>query len=488
MALNEHLPFAVYHLTADRLETRTQEQRTNPCCGIPSLLWLAAFWSVLFSISLAAQTGPAGVGSSDDNLIWIAADGQTFTDAGISPANNNTLIYQWSDRSGNGHHFMESIATNRPVYQTNVLNGFGVARFDGQHDRMLVSGLPHSDQASFFVVVKQFRLRHDSDGIFQGSPPGLAFSRFARHKSVGMWTFPERPSLGRVVQTDETWLDIPPLEGEVTTPIGPFHIISQQMDGQYATQYLNLERNGTIAYDGTVQAWSEFGIGRQGEESLDGQIAELLVYNRNVNQAERLIINNYLSAKYAIPLAQDDLYIADNPEHGDFDYEVAGIGQFDLLNTQTDAQGSGSVRINNAQDTDDGEFLLWGHDQGLLEFNEADDVPKSVRIRLGRSWRVSEVVLLGHATDLGAVDLTIDLNGIDGLTGLREKDLRLIVDSDNDGTFETALVLGNAQQIGIHTYTFSGVTALVDGARFTFGIGKRYVITNRRITYRVRKD
>src|SRR5690606_37109170 len=119
-----------------------------------------------------------------------------------------------------------------------------------------------------------------------------------------------------------------------------------------------------VAYDGTLRSWSAFGIGRQAGESWDGDIAEVIAFNTAVNEAQRIIINNYLSAKYNLPLSEFDFYTMDDVGNGDYDHDVAGIGRVNALNQHTDARGSGIVRILNATNLDDDEFLIWGHDGG----------------------------------------------------------------------------------------------------------------------------
>jgi hypothetical protein len=39
----------------------------------------------------------------------------------------------------------------------------------------------------------------------------------------------------------------------------------------------------------------------------------MIIYNATVNSAQRIIINNYLAAKYGLALAANDIYVQDNP-------------------------------------------------------------------------------------------------------------------------------------------------------------------------------
>src|SRR5690606_2917465 len=119
--------------------------------------------------------------------------------------------------------------------------------------------------------------------------------------------------------------------------------------------------------------------------------------------------DNYLSAKYGLALAANDLYTHDEVANGNFDFEMAGIGQVDGSNIHADAQGSGIVRMRNPTDLGNTEFLMWGHNNGVLEGVESSDVPPGVQARFERVWRVSEVNTSGISIDVGSIDMDWDL-------------------------------------------------------------------------------
>src|SRR5690606_36115807 len=108
------------------------------------------------------------------------------------------------------------------------------------------------------------------------------------------------------------------------------------------------------------------GAGRN-EQAADyffsGQISEIIMYNAVLNNAERIIVNNYLAAKYGLTLAAaNDIYTMDNPGNRNFDYNVAGIGQANDGSNHTDSQGTGIVRINNPRNLNNNDFLFWGEE------------------------------------------------------------------------------------------------------------------------------
>lgn len=75
---------------------------------------------------------------------WEAYDATTlFTDAGTTPVSaDGDKVYQMNDKSGGGHHFVQSTEANRPLYKVNVQNGKAGLLFDNSDDYM--TGPAHS--------------------------------------------------------------------------------------------------------------------------------------------------------------------------------------------------------------------------------------------------------------------------------------------------------------------------------------------------------
>ena len=114
-----------------------------------------------------SQTGPAGIGDSSNNEIWLVVDDNCYTDTGTTIAGNNDDVEQWNDISGNSNHALQSTSSYRPVYKTNQANGFPTLEFDGSADRILCSGVGTSDQVTLFVVVKFNTLTNNNYGVIQ---------------------------------------------------------------------------------------------------------------------------------------------------------------------------------------------------------------------------------------------------------------------------------------------------------------------------------
>ena len=69
-----------------------------------------------------------------------------------------------------------------------------------------------------------------------------------------------------------------------------------------------------------------------------------------------------MAAKHAIALAANDFYDEDDAGNGDYDFDVAGIGQAADGSNHTNARGTGIWRVSGATELGDGEYFFWGRD------------------------------------------------------------------------------------------------------------------------------
>ena len=194
---------------------------------------------------------------------------------------------------------------------------------------------------------------------------------------------------------------------------------------------------------------------------LAGDISEFIHYNLALSNAQRILVENYLAAKYGISLTTNDLYTMDNPANGDYDFEAAGIGQASDGTNSTDGQGSSFVNMNNPSALANNEFLIWGHDNGSVN-QTTSGTPASIDYRLERIWRVSE------NSDVGTVDIDFDLSKTNLITvGIDIGDFSLLVDGTDADFSDVTPVSASAFSGGI--LSFNGVS-LANGDRFTLGI------------------
>jgi hypothetical protein len=398
---------------------------------------------------LFAQTGPGGVGNSSTNSLWLIGDDISQVDG--------TPIPSWLDRSGNGNDATQGTPGYQPRYDSLIVNGHSVVRFDGTDD--------YFDDARTYNARTYFSVYNIRSGVQQTSDLGQIWGSYSEgwHVSMdargggGTWSFDGLIALGSG-NTGKLALNgaaFGGVSGNPTTPTWTYNQFDLSTIEFNATRALTRQVLGSLVPSFAV-----------GAHQYGGDVAEIIVYNTTLNSAQRIIVENYLSAKYGLSLTLNDVY--DEDDNGDYDYDVAGIGRVDASNIHNDAQGTGLVRILNPTGLDNDEFLIWGHDNGLAQAQEYTDVPAGVESRFVRVWRVSEANSSGVGVNVGDVDMRWDLSN---LGTIRASDLRLLIDVDNDGTFADETPIAGATNVGGDIYEFSGVfgDTLSNNRRFTIG-------------------
>jgi hypothetical protein len=418
------------------------------------LVALLVFLFIVIHSGLS-QTGPGGIqqtNGSSDLVLWL--------DANTINQNNATNVSSWTDLSGSGNT-ANAVGGREPVFRTNVKNGFPAVRFTASNtDYLRVDDDASLKPNDISVIVV---------GSYTNNSPDYA-PFLIKTNNYSEWSAGygivrddgEEAILGFVTNWDENFVDS---NLDYDTPT----IMSLVYDRTDVRTYYDEDLQGTDGFTSNVTHTTNFlylgispdgnsGTGTGVQNPLDGDIYEVIIIGRDLNDAERIIISNYLSAKYAVALAANDVYNED--DNGNFDFDVAGIG-IEANGSQTDSQGTGWVRINSASGmTSNGEYLMWGHDDAVLSTNS--DISDALGNRANRVWRVSET------GDVGTVTLTMDCSEF--IIGDTE-DLKLLV--DNNTTFSTGATEYDFTTYGSFDYatnkvTFTGVD-FSDNDYFTLG-------------------
>lgn len=420
-------------------------------------------WVIVLCFNLPhlvfSQTGPAGVGVRDGSSsleLWMDIDKGITTTNNSGSGGSATDVTNWTDQSGNSLS-MTGAGTQVPEYISGFVNGHGAMQFVQSNFERLnlsstISSIGASDNRTFLYV---FKFTADLNNCeIMGTTTG---------ESVDYGTFSVTNDRLRLRNlTNNAFSAI----NSVTQDA--WHVGILRKSGTAVNAWN--DNTSIISTTGAHLDWAvtngfDLGAANFNTRSFQGEISELIIYSTAINSAQRIILNNYLAAKYGITLSATDIYDEDDAG-SNFDYEVAGIGRVDASNIQDDSQGTGIVRILNATDLGNNEFLIWGHDNGDLTTANTSDVPSGIEVRLTRLWRVSETTTAGTATDVGSIDIRFDLSSQGTVVA---SDLRLLVDTDNDGTFADETPISGATSLGSSVYAFTGVSAIGNNMRFTVG-------------------
>lgn len=214
-------------------------------------------------------------------VVWLKADSLSL--------NDGDAVATWTDSSGTGNTASQSVALNRPTYKTNILNGLPVVRFASVSVNYMTIATPllfntSGANASMFIVIKQ--TTSATVGVLSVGNGGW----FLRYTSV---TSASYAHVGQTVITQ--------------TVVNQFNVLQVRRAG------LNTE----IGVNGTLQAPVLQGgytvatglanyIGVLTDalgNPMNGDIAEIVLYNTTLTDPQQLQVARYLGGKYGITVA-----------------------------------------------------------------------------------------------------------------------------------------------------------------------------------------
>lgn len=382
---------------------------------------------IVFALTGYSQTGPGGVGNSSNNVIWLNGDIYTLA---TSPN-----ISTWLDQSGNGNNFSQATASKQPSVVT--YSGFKGLRFDG-NDFITNNGIAalNTNTNTHYVVYNGYRPNHIGFLFNAAYTQNNSFlTTYRQNGNIRSWVL--NSSLGIVDNT--------------TTNSSAFQIVSSVWDG--AGQTFTTYKDGTSIGsksgangNPTGNYLNVIGASSNGSYRFDGDMSELIVYNTVLNSAQRTIVDNYLSSKFATAISNDK-YSYDATHK----YQVIGIGAEADGNNLT-ARGAGIVQLSSGA-MSNGDYIFIGHNNTNLT-TITNDVPPSIigGSRLSRTWRVD---VTGSTS---TADVVFDISSLTLPTG----SYYLLVESVN-GIFNDGGVVEYGPFADVAGLVTFGGVSLADG-------------------------
>ncbi|MCD4735124.1 MAG: hypothetical protein K8R53_03700, partial [Bacteroidales bacterium] len=329
---------------------------------------------------LNGQNGPAGVGTQATNPLWLKANDITGISSG-SPINVN-----WTDASGNNHHASQSTVSYQPAFIDNAVNGYPVVRFDGADD--LFHDVHSYNANTVFIVYNVSSTLQSSTQL--GQPWG--------YYSDGAHVAMDARGGGNLqgFSFDGTPLNVTQaiygIDGSAYIgPVSNSNTLAWQYDN---FEIVAVEFTAPKAMTNQVLGSLYSGSFPVGTHQFGGDIAEIIVYNNAINNAARIVVENYLSSKYGIDISGNSIDFYSN--ESTHPYGVTGIGQIGGA-AHSAAYSDKIIQLNNPSDLNNDEYLFTGHDgQGITSWTTTE-IPSGVESiqRLGREWILEETGDIG---------------------------------------------------------------------------------------------
>ncbi|MFT7086741.1 MAG: prepilin-type N-terminal cleavage/methylation domain-containing protein [Rickettsiales bacterium] len=221
---------------------------------------------------------------------------------------NGQAIPTWFDLSPEKNNAIQTLPANQPIYSTNVINDLPTLRFDN-NQYFLVNGSKNLDQLSIFVVMRYNSMSADFDTIMSTQGEWIDGGNAVLGSVHIILSNSSNGNMNYAIQYDNNALN-GMINDNISVLDNRFHLMSFMDDNVNDKQiYIdggNLEEAATISMQKlltnyTIGAWYHSSVNI--ERHLDGDIAEIIIFERYLNNNERRDVEQYLSKKWGLELS-----------------------------------------------------------------------------------------------------------------------------------------------------------------------------------------
>ncbi len=243
--------------------------------------------------------------------------GQDPEDAGVM------RVIKMLDRSGNGNDAVQNGGNQwMPTYVTEAVNGYPAVRFDGVHNFLNIEASEDFDTNQFTWYIVMEAKRKGGMSVMRSSYAD-AGNGTAYISIWGNYTA-DYQGLGMIYyMITHSRTNTGGIKTAYNTSTGAFELYDDQWflltgawyDGTQIAQWvgggaaINYKRSSGANAMPTGHRGTGIGSYYGGTSSfLDGNIAEIIIFDRKLASAEMNTVGSYLATKYNMPLTTDTLY------------------------------------------------------------------------------------------------------------------------------------------------------------------------------------
>lgn len=204
--------------------------------------------------------------------LWLKADSLALA--------NNDPVTTWTDSSGLGNHATQATVAKKPTFKTAIVNGKPVIRFDGADDVLACPAITAASGLTGFCVGK----------VTVALPYQMMF--------VIQSGFVELRGNGTGAITDFLTNGLTAVTGGASTA---WHVHSFGNNGTNLSQFWTDGVSNGTQPNSAACGTPSFGDRVAGGGPLNGDIAEVLLYDTLLSTPNRQAVELYLKTKFATP-------------------------------------------------------------------------------------------------------------------------------------------------------------------------------------------
>lgn len=239
----------------------------------------------------AGFTDPTDIAGCE---LWLDAEQGVYSDAGTTLAVNNDAVYQWNDQSGNANHVTQVTSGNRPTLKTAGINSKNSIEF--ADPEFMDSSTPVVSAPNTIFAVHVMTSSDTNGGVIWDSDANVRHAFF--------WNNAGSPDSFRAAAVNN--------EDTIIGTSGGKHLFEYVTAVTYNGASSSIYMNGADVGDGSVDLGSNnldgitlgtlrAGLGG-GNYYLNGQIAEVIVYDSALSTTDRETVQTYLANKWGITI------------------------------------------------------------------------------------------------------------------------------------------------------------------------------------------
>jgi len=391
-----------------------------------------------------------GCNAADSASLWLQANN------GTNAVNNNDKVASWKDHSSSALPIGQSNNLNRPTFKDGSNAGFNFNPYlDFNNGNMLdATNSPFattSDPMTIFIVGRATAT--------SGNNKILGFSRNGTdYGSAARGDFPAiNFNASGSVELTNGGLNVS------TASITDNRTGIWQLNKANNTT-ANWRHNGVSAGNATIAAltqgryFTHIGDMAPGNDNSDFDLAELIVFRKNISVAQREKVETYLGVKYGITLASN--YVSGSGlqvwdySNNLYNNRIAGIGREDcqgLSQRQSISAIDSAIKLTigvntiatsnkaNLSSIANEQYMIWGDNNGALTLTNEIQAKNLCLRSSDRTWRVQRT---GDYISLQPMQITMNVAAIswnEPAYTASAANYYLLVDRNGNGIFDDAV-------------------------------------------------